>query len=414
MALPVLTGVCVLWLLRHRRRLVAPRGSGLWFAFMLWMLVSVGTLDLLAPGTIGAGGTGASLAFAYRAAMYLSATALMVFLASTSEREIPARFVLRSLSWLFFGAVVGGYLGLLVPNGGFTSPFEQLLPRFLLSNSFVQDLVHPTFAQVQDVLGVGDARPSAPFTYTNEWGSMVGYLLPAFVVDRLVLGQTRERLWGTGVLVLSVAPVTLSLNRGLWLSLALAAAISALLVVRRRPRLLVPLLLASAIALGTVLASPFGSILQDRVVSQHSLSARSFIVEKAIDGSVASPLLGWGGPRQPEGNPVSRVAGESAQCPSCSPPSVGTHGQLWLVLFSHGFVGAVLFFGFFALAWWRQRRPVDPIDALGLVFVSLWFLQMFFYPGVPWPIHLVMALFGLWARSTSTSPGGLSRGTATT
>ncbi len=414
MALPLLTGVCLLWLLRHRRRLLAPRGAGLWFAFLLWLVVSLGTLDLVAPGTVGAGGAGAVLAFAYRAVMYLSATALMIYLVSTTEDEVPARLVVRSLGWLFFGAVVGGYLGLLLPNGGFVSPVERVLPQLLIGNSFVQDLVHPTFAQVQDVLGVGDARPSAPFTYTNEWGSMVGYLLPAFVVDRMVLGRTRERVWGAGVLLLSVVPIVLSLNRGLWLSLVLGGAIAAFLVVRRRPRLLLPLVLAAVVAVGGVLLSPFGSILEDRASSEHSLSARSFIVEKAVDGSLASPLVGWGGPRQPEGNPDSRVSGESDACPKCSPPSVGTHGQLWLVLFSHGFVGVALFFGFFGRAWWCQLRPSDPIAALGLVYVSVWFLQMFFYPGNPWPIHLVLAMVAVRARGTLTPSGGPSRGTATT
>lgn len=413
MALPLLTGVCLLWLLRHRRPLLAPRGTGPWFAFLLWMVVSVGALDLAAPGTVGAGGAGAMLAFAYRAVMYLSATVLMVYLVSTTEREVPARLVVRSLGWLFFAAVVGGYLGLLLPNAEFTSPVERVLPQFLVGNSFVLDLVRPTFAQVQDVLGVGDARPSAPFTYTNEWGSMVGYLLPAFVVDRLVLGRARDRVWGAGVVMLSVVPIVLSLNRGLWLSLILAGAIAALLVVRRRPRLLLPLVLAGAIGLGGALASPLGSILKDRVASEHSLSARSFIVAKAVDGSLASPLVGWGGPRQPEGNPESRVSGESEACPKCSPPSVGTHGQLWLVLFSHGVFGAGLFLAFFARAWWQQRSPADPIAALGLIYVSVWLLQLFFYPGVPWPIHLVLALVALRARSTLTTIGGASRGTAT-
>lgn len=413
-ALPLLTGICLLWLLRHRRRLLAPRGSGVWFAFLLWLVVSIGTIDLVAPGTIGGGGAGAVLAFAFRAAMYLSATALMIYLASTTEREVPARLLVRSLGWLFFGAVVGGYLGLLLPTGGFTTPIEHLLPRSLGSNSFVRELVHPTFAQVQNVLGVGDARPSAPFTYTNEWGLMVGYLLPAFVVDRMVLGGRRERFWGAGVLLLSVVPIVLSLNRGLWLSLILGGAIAAFLVVRRRPRLLLPLALAAVVAVGGVLLSPFGSILEDRAASEHSLSARSFILQKAVQGSVASPIVGWGGPRQPEGNPDSRVSGESAACPKCSPPSVGTHGQLWLVLFSHGLVGVVLFFSFFGRAWWHQLRPTDPIGALGLVYVSVWFLQMFFYPGVPWSVHLVLALIGLRARGTHTPSGGPGHGTATT
>lgn len=414
LALPLLTGFCLLWLLRHRRRLLAPRATGLWFAFLVWLVISLGALDLLAPGTVGGGGFGATLAFAYRAVMYLSATALMVYLVSTTEQEVPARLVVRSLGWLFFGAVVGGYLGLLLPTGGFTSPVERLLPQFLVGNSFVRELVHPSFAQVQDVLGVGDARPSAPFTYTNEWGSMVAYLLPAFVVDRLVLGRARERVWGAAVLVLSVVPVVLSLNRGLWLSLALAGAISAFLVVRRRPRLLAPLVASVLVAGAAFLASPFGSILEDRASSEHSLSARGFIYEKAIDGALASPLVGWGGPRQPEGNPDSRVSGESVACPKCSPPSVGTHGQLWLVSFSHGIFGALLFFGYFVRAWFQQLRPPDAIAALGLVYVSIWFLQMFFYPGVPWPVHLVLALVALRARGALTPAGGHPRGTATT
>ena len=204
----------------YGRALLVPRGAGLWFAFLLWVVVGVATLDLLAPGHDRRRWCGSDdrLRLPLRHVPLGDRAAGLPVL--HDRVGVPARLVVRSLGWLFVAAVVGGYLGLLLPSGGFTSPFELVLPGALLSNGFVHDLVHPYFAQVQDVLGVGDAATERPVHLYQRVGLPVGTCCPPSSWTASSWGRRAERVWGAALLAVSVVPVVLSLNRGLWFSLA--------------------------------------------------------------------------------------------------------------------------------------------------------------------------------------------------
>ena len=120
--------------------------------------------------------------------------------------------------------LVGGYVGLALPSLQWKSPVEVVLglvfgavPRGILT------MVHPQVAQIQDVIGTGDARPNAPFEFTNAWGNNLSILIIWFIVGWIVYGTAKRRLWGLAALAVAVVPIVYSLNRGLWLGLALAA-----------------------------------------------------------------------------------------------------------------------------------------------------------------------------------------------
>ena len=49
--------------------------------------------------------------------------------------------------------VFGGYLGVLFPHGSLHTPAESLLPANIAQNEYVQALVHPSFAEVQQPYG---------------------------------------------------------------------------------------------------------------------------------------------------------------------------------------------------------------------------------------------------------------------
>ena len=73
------------------------------------------------------------------------------------------------MSWMFVVTVVGGVVGLVLPNLEFTSLVEAVLPGALRSNKFISILVHPAAASFSSVLGVSAPRPIAPFTFANAW-----------------------------------------------------------------------------------------------------------------------------------------------------------------------------------------------------------------------------------------------------
>ncbi len=88
-------------------------------------------------------------------------------------RTLTVWSIARSLTWLWLATIVGGYLAFLLGSFSFRSPLYYALPDALLENDLIETLVTPRFADVQDIIGVTIPRPTAPFPYTNAWGSML-------------------------------------------------------------------------------------------------------------------------------------------------------------------------------------------------------------------------------------------------
>jgi hypothetical protein len=286
--------------------------------------------------------------------------------------------------WLV--VVAGGYLAILFPEGSFSSPFEAILPHSLAINPFVYGLVHPSFAQVHDFIGYPVPRPAAPFVYTNDWGSTFGLLLP-FVIYSFV--RSRSDLWRLVLLVATVAslvPLVVSLDRGLWLSAGVGLIYAMLrLGAAGRGRAFGAIAVLLPVTLGILWFSPLHQLISDRFAHPHSNERRLELYQESVDDVNASPLLGFGAPR-----PSSL---------SSNAPAVGTQGQFWLVLFSHGYPGLILFLAWFLIVWWRTRRT-DPPDAfLTHVVLLIAFVQMPFYGWIPAQLVLLMVASGLGLRA---------------
>jgi polysaccharide biosynthesis protein PslJ len=95
-----------------------------------------------------------------------------------------------------------------------------------------------------------------------------------------------------------------------------------------------------------------------------------------------SPVFGFGGP-QPSFDP--------ALAP------VGTQGQVWLLLVSHGPIATLCFVMFFLLAFWRIRRRVDPMGIACATVVLVGTIELAYYGVVPngLPLMLIAAAVGL-------------------
>jgi O-antigen ligase len=199
-----------------------------------------------------------------------------------------------------------------------------------------------------------------------------------------------------------VPPVVVSLNRGLWVALFVAAAFGMGHAIRTGRAGIAVAGSALAIAGAVVfILSPLFPVVTDRLRNPASNAPRSYIYAAAFDGARASPLLGWGGPRRAAGSPRSIAAARSIACPDCGLSSIGTHGTFWLIAFSHGFVALALFYGFFGSALRRLLRRRSDLHAACALVVILFVLETGFYDQLPTSLVIVMAALGIAWRSSA-------------
>lgn len=375
---PILAVPMVLQLVM-RPRIRVPRGFGLWVLFLVWMLGSATQLDT--PDRW--------IPFLYRTSLYLSATVILLYVVNMPRSILPDRKLVLTLTVFWMIVVVGGFLGTLLPRAGFRSPVEVVLPERLAANSYVRDLVHPEFAQISQFLGYEAPRPKAPFEYSNDWGAVFGLTVP-FVLMGWGMASGLWRKITAGILVLSVIPVVVSLNRGLWLSLGVGFGFAAVRLAQKgRTRLLGGLLLILASVGLLLLLSPLRGIVEARIAAPHSNEGRLALYTEALTGVEESPVLGFGSPR-PASNP--------------NLPSVGTQGQFWLVLYSHGIPGATLFVGWYLWWLWRTRRARTNLLFWARVVILIGLVQLPFYGQLPAQLHVLMVAIGLASRDLDRPP----------
>lgn len=351
-----------------------PKGFGIWLLFVGWMMVSALTLDIE---------VGRYVAFALRALVTLGATTTFLYVYNVPKEYLPTGRVLGVLAFLFiFIAIVGGYLGLLLGETRVTTPFAAVLPGSVRTDSFVQAIVQPAFAQTQDFLGFPLNRPAFPFAFTNNWAATLAPLIFAAVA---AAGRTlRFRRWVVPIAVLAIVPITISANRALWITLIVLG----VYVVARRASagqllLAVRFLILGVFALALILASPLGEIITSRATSEHSIDARGDIYTDVLELVPESPLLGFGAP----------IAN-----PEPFRPAIGTHGAFWTALFSQGIPGAVLYMGFFITMTIRTGRNLVTQEQFLLhLAVATSLITAFFYDQLPaaMPITMICAALAL-------------------
>lgn len=356
----------------------APTAFLIWVCFLAWVLLSASQL------------TGASkyLNFTYRFSLYAAGALLFLYVYNLPYDKGFDEKVLRLLTIFWIVVLVGGYAGLLFGSHTFTPPLERLLPHGLRSNPFVQELIQPTFAQVQSFLGFPDPRPTAPFTYTNQWGGTIAVLTP---VAFAFLARTRSAAWRklvTVLLILSVIPMAFSLNRAMFLSIGIGVVyVSIRLAFRGRIVPLASILTVVAIVVIIVVLSPLGHLVTGSFSSTHgnSNSTRESLSQLTIRSANSSPWFGYGTPQSVPGQTTS--------------PAIGTQGQLWTVLYSNGYPALLLFLAFGAFTLWQTRaaRGTDGLWLHAVLLVAL--AQIAFYGWLPAELQVVMVAAALAYRS---------------
>lgn len=364
------------------RPLKLPRGFALWLLFLLCVLVGVFVVEASAPGTIQTdGGIGRYLTFGYRTGSYVSITILLLYIGNVSERELGTHRIARLFGYMFVLIVIGGLVGTFLPRIEFTSAIEYLLPGGLRSNGFVNALVHPRTSEIQTVLGYAEPRPVAPFRYANAWGANYSLFLPFFLLSWFGRDAGWRRSAAPVVLVASAVPVVYSLNRGLWVALALGVAyVMVRLAMMGRVLAVYGLVAGLVVAAFLFIFSPLGTLASERLDNPHSNDRRSQLSSLTIS-SVAegSPIIGYGTTRNMQGSFFSIAGGETTQCPECGVPPLGTQGAFFSVVFFQGLAGTVLFLGFFLVRFFRHWRDRNPWMIAGCAVLLMCALEMFVY-----------------------------------
>ncbi len=409
--LPMVLTVVMADQLLRRRKIALPRGFAVWALFFAWMTLGIFVLFADAPDAVPGGNSSRILIFVYRAAWYVTATVILLWVANLRESELPTRWVYQLLGFMFVVTAVGGLVGVLAPTIEFTSAVELFLPRGLRGNGLVQAIVHPAVADIQNVLGRPEARPKAPFAYANSWGSNLLLYMPFFLVAWFRQGPRWQRFVGPVVLAMAAIPVVYSLNRGLWVAMALGA-LGFLWLQVSKGRVLATVVSAGLLVMiaAIFLLSPLFNIVQERVAHQHSNERRGQLLEQTVSTTLrGSPAVGFGSTRDVQGS-FSSIAGASTpDCPKCGVPPLGTQGHLWQVIFSQGFIGLGLFLSFFVMALARCWRCRTTVETLCTFTVAFFLLLLPVYDTLGMPLVVVMIAIGLLAREQWASAGAGSK-----
>lgn len=342
-----------------------PPGFGWWVLFLLWIPLSASQLT----------DVGGAMVFVYRFGLYVSAAVVFLYVYNV-PRATARRVVVNALAALWIATIVGGLVALAIPDFDMATMTERMLPQSMLSNSWVRDMVH---ADVAQHVPPDPPRASAPYTYTNEWGANLALLTPFGVLFGLTRRRRRWPWWG--LLAASAVPLLLSTNRGAWLSLLVAAAYLPTrlgMTGRLRAAALGGLLLIVAGVVFTATSVP--DTLQASLDARTSTKTRGSLYTQTAGAVAESPLFGYGGPA-PSKDPTA--------------PPLGTHGHLWMLMFSHGVPGALFYVGFLVSLVIQSLRATSATGIAGNVVVVMAIVQLPFYGALPAQLFITVAAGGL-------------------
>jgi len=309
----------VLYLLRYRQVTLVP-GFLPYLALLVWMVPTALMLD------------DSALAFVLRFAQFASIGVLAIYVLNARE-TLTAQRLLVGVCMVWVWVILGGYLGMLLPELRLTMTAGALLPGGLTANPYVAELFFPTTVEVQDPWGADEpfVRPSAPFAYSNGWGASIGLLTPVIFAGVLSWrSRLRYLVLGAG-LVIALPPALATTNRGLFLTLGIVAIYVSIRTFLRGH--VVPLLVLVGTGLVVVLSgglSQLSEVLNERQEVVDTTDGREQIYLETWQRSFDSPILGHGSTR-----------------PSMTTEmTIGTHGMVWSMMFCFGFVGLALFMWF--------------------------------------------------------------------
>ncbi|WP_435794551.1 O-antigen ligase family protein [Micromonospora zamorensis] len=380
-----LFGAVLLALLIVRGRVPLPPATGIWLLFLALVLLSATRL----PSPVSL------LPFGLRLGYYVTALVVGVYAYVYARERVDPAAALVPICAFWFGLVLLGWLGVLAPRFALTTPMEMLLPAGIAGHPYMQDLVHISAAEYNHLSPNPIYRPAAPFPYTNNYGSAYAMTLPC-VVAYTMLRRRGFLRWALLVsLPLSLVPTFLTLNRVMFVSLSVGLAV---LGVRAalRGNARVGASVGGVLVIGglTSLLIPVAELINNRVESTDTNTDRLSLYAEVIRRLGDSPWLGYGAP--------VTVDTVTAEVP------VGTQGQLWMVLFSHGIPALLCFLAWFVVVTLKSARARSAPGQWLAVVPVICLVQVPFY-GMADPT-ITVAFFGVAvAMALAEGEAGLRR-----
>ena len=387
------------WRSRRLRPVRLPPGFLLWMLFLVCMACGAMTLGLTAPETAASPASHRIFSFTLRALSYLACTVVMLYAGNLNEDELPRRRLAWLMGLLAIYTVVGGLGGTFAPTFQFNAALSVLVPHSVQQGMLNQGMLHPSLAQIQNVLGTAAGRPDAPYDYTNTWGNCLAILAPWLIVAWYVEGTRRQRWIAAAALVLSVIPIVYSLNRGLWLALIVVIYLAVRLAARGRLAVLALFGAGLAVAAVLFLATPLSTLVSLRITHQTDNAVRTSLTQISIRDAAASPIIGYGDTRHEQGSVNSIAVGPTATCPKCGNVNIGGNGQLQLLFICNGFVGAFFYLSFFIYGIWRYRRDGTPYGMAGVLVLLLSLVFLVAYDAVGEPLCFTMLAYAMLWRN---------------
>lgn len=380
MAWPLFAAVMVYFLARFSK-VKAPRGLGIWLLFLLWMLCSMIQID--EPLRV--------VGFFYRYGMNLAATIMFLYVYnarhSLSERRI---FGILTIFWLV--VVAGGYVGLALPVFELKTPLAYVFPQVLLDNSYIHDMAFRRLTQFNpdpNAYVIAAPRPSAPFLYANGWGNVYSLLTPVTIAYASMVRRDRKFWLLVLALPISFIPAFLTLNRGMFLGLGVALVYIAIrAALQGHGKIILAVIGIAAMAAIAVQVLPVQERLDQRNSKVESIADRGNLYVETWDRTLESPVFGYGAPRPSERK---------------DQPSAGTQGHIWLVMFSHGFVGLGLFLGWLVVLFLKTIRRTDVVGLVCNTVVLVSLVEVFYYGILGAGLVIVMVAGALALRNDPAS-----------
>jgi len=322
--------------LLNRGQVVMPSGSALWLVLIGLIVVSATRMEKV---------TGL---FMYGLRLGFVLAAFVVYLYVYNAVRAGARWaaVFQPLMLFWLAMVALGWIGVFAPRFALTTPVEMLLPGSMSQDRIVQALTHVHATEFNPASRNPYFRTAAPYPYTNNWGTGFAILVPCVVA---YLTSVREGMLRQALLIslpLSLVPAFLTLNRGMFIGLGaglLYLALRALL--RGDVRVIASIAGVAVLAWVATLFIPVTDLITNRVENTDSTRDRADLYWQTIDAVLRSPLIGYGAPRMVDTTHAAEP--------------LGTQGQVWLMMYSHGIPALLVFLLLFAVVAWRLAAAVS-------------------------------------------------------
>jgi hypothetical protein len=333
---PVLAAVLAA-LLITRGRMVLPTGSVTWLVFAALIVISAVRMDR-ASGF---------LMYSLRLAFVLSALVVYLYVYNAARSGTSWRRLFRPLCLFWLAMVALGWIGVFAPTFSMTTPVELVLPHLTGNGEMVQALTHIHATEFNPFGRNPYYRTAAPYPYTNNWGTGFAILVPCVLAYLSSVRRGPLRIVLIVSLPVALVPAFLTLNRGMFIGLGAGLVYLGLRALRRGDtRLIASIAGLTVVVWVASLLIPVGDLITQRVTNTTSTSDRLDLYVKTFQAVLRSPLLGFGGPRMVDTTQAAEP--------------LGTQGQVWLVMYSHG-IPALLCFGlFFVLVARRLAAAVSP------------------------------------------------------